>query len=516
MLGGGVCRDKYYTVLTPALSENLPTGSKPFRGFTLSPFGPPLQTYQTAATENRIEALEPYLDAVGVTSCFADIDHCVLLDSALVRPGLGRYSYVTADPFLVVRSKGRKVEVVEQGTVTHVDDNPFAVLKRLLSDFRTSRREGGPPFQGGAVGYFGYEMGGLLERLPGKAVDDLSLPDMTVAFYDWVVAFDHVGRKAWLITTKFSREGRDRWARDRIRRGSFGTASSNGMPIAATHFRSNFTPKRYLESVDRVMEYIVAGDIYQANISQRFEATVESDSWELYQAMRNTNPAPFGAYLGYPDFSVLSASPEQFLRVEDGFVETRPMKGTRPRGATPEEDARLAGELASSDKDRAENIMIVDLLRNDLGRVCIPGTILVPELFTVEQYPNVHQMVSSVTGKLKEENDVVDLLSACFPGGSVTGAPKIRAMEIIDEIEPVQRGVYCGAIGYIGFDGSMQLSIPIRTMVKKGEKVYLQVGGGIVADSDPESEYRETLDKARGGLDALGISGLQTSPLGVS
>ena len=475
-----------------------------------------MQTLQAVATEPRIEQLEPHFDPIGLTSGLLDVDYPVLLDSALVRPGLGRYSYVTADPFLVVRSKGRRVEVMEHGTVTRTEDNPFSVVQRLMADFRTNRREDGPPFQGGAIGYFGYGMGGLLERLPGIAVDDLALPDMSVGFYDWVAAFDHESGQVWLITTKFSREGRAQWALDRIAKGRFASAFTNGKPAIATNLRSNFTREQYVEAVNRVKQYIVAGDIYQANISQRFEAAVNTDAWELYRTLRNIAPAPFAAFLGFPESSVLSASPEQFLRVENGFVETRPMKGTRPRGATPEDDARLGRELATSEKDRAENIMIVDLLRNDLGRVCIPGTIRVPDLFTVEKYPNVHQLVSSVTGKLRPEHDAIDLLTACFPGGSVTGAPKIRAMEIIDEIEPVQRGVYCGAIGYIGFDGSMQLSIPIRTMVKKAERVYLQVGGGIVADSDPESEYQETLDKARGGLEALGISGLQTQRLGVS
>ncbi len=445
-----------------------------------------------------------------------DVDYPVLLDSALVRPGLGQYSYVTADPFLVVRSKGRQVVVIEHGDVAEQHDSPFSVIQRLLAEFATSRREDGPPFQGGAIGYFGYELGRLLERLPGKAVDDMGLPDMSIGFYDWVIAFDHANGRSWLVTTKFSREGRIQWVRDRIAKGCDTSTSRNGLPTITSNLRSNFTREQYVEAVKRVKRYIAAGDIYQANISQRFEATVDTDAWTLYQSLRNTAPAPFGAYLRFPESSVLSASPEQFLRVERDFVETRPMKGTRPRGVTNEKDIRLARELANSEKDRAENIMIVDLLRNDLGRVCLPGTIRVPELFTVEKYPNVHQLVSSVTGRLRPEHDAIDLLKACFPGGSVTGAPKIRAMEIIDEIEPVQRGVYCGAIGYIGFDGSMQLSIPIRTMVAKGQRVYLQVGGGIVADSDPDAEYQETLDKARGGLEALGISGLQTQRLGVS
>lgn len=456
-----------------------------------------------------MEELEFPLDPVEATYGFLEADYPILLDSALLRPGLGRYSYLTADPFLVVRSKGRAVELIEGNTVTLSEDNPFSVVKRLLSAFGANRHPGGPPFQGGAIGYFGYEMGGLLERLPGKAVDDLDLPDMTIGLYDWVLAFDHLDDKAWIVTTQFSGEGRVQWVRDRIDVGRETLRRANGRVGIATDLRSNFTRERYVNAVERVKEYIVAGDIYQANISQRFEATIHTDDWTLYRALRSSTSAPFSAYLDLPEVTILSASPEQFLHVEDGFVETRPMKGTRPRGASREADAHLRSELSQSVKDRAENIMIVDLLRNDLGRVCMPGTVLTPELFTVEQYPNVHQLVSSVTGRLRPEHDVIDLLKACFPGGSVTGAPKIRAMEIIDEIEPVQRSVYCGAIGYIGFDGSMQLSIPIRTMLKKGNRVYFQVGGGIVADSDPEAEYQETLDKARGGLTALGLSGFQ-------
>ena len=456
--------------------------------------------------ETRVEQLNFRLDPVEVTYGFLEADYPILLDSALLRPGLGRYSYLTADPFLVMRSKGRAVELIEGNTVTLSEDNPFSVVKRLLSAFRANLHPSGPPFQGGAIGYFGYEMGGLLERLPGKAVDDLDLPDMTIGLYDWVLAFDHLDDKAWIVTTQFSREGRAKWVRDRIDVGRETLRRTNGRVGIATDLRSNFTREQYMDAVERVKKYIVAGDIYQANISQRFQATIHTDDWTLYRALRSSTSAPFGAYLDLPEVTILSASPEQFLHVEDGFVETRPMKGTRPRGATREDDAQLRSELSQSVKDRAENIMIVDLLRNDLGRVCVPGTVLTPELFSVEQYPNVHQLVSSVTGRLRPEHDVIDLLKACFPGGSVTGAPKIRAMEIIDEIEPVQRSVYCGAIGYIGFDGSMQLSIPIRTMLKMGNQVYFQVGGGIVADSDPEAEYQETLDKARGGLTALGVT----------
>jgi para-aminobenzoate synthetase component 1 len=257
--------------------------------------------------------------------------------------------------------------------------------------------------------------------------------------------------------------------------------------------------------VARVREYIVAGDIFQANLSQRFQAPLGEAPFELYRRLRGRNPASFGAYLGFGDLAVLSASPERFLLFEEErrLVETRPIKGTRPRGLGPMHDAALGRALEESDKDRAENVMIVDLLRNDLSRVCRPGTVRVPELFALEQYPTVHHLVSTVVGELEAGADAVDLLRAAFPGGSITGAPKIRAMEIIAELEPTQRGVYCGSIGYLAPSGAMDTSIVIRTYLAKDGQVYFQAGGGIVADSDPEQEYRETLDKARALIDAL-------------
>ncbi len=467
-------------------------------------------TQRSTPTHPRITEIGHASDPIATLAHFLDAPYPTLLHSALVRPGLGRYSYVTADPFLVIRSKGRRIEISEQGKIERLDDNPFAVIKRLLGIYQAARRPDGPPFQGGAIGYFGYELGQHLERLPSDAIDDLNLPDLNVGFYDWTVAFDHVTGQSWIVTTEFSPNERFDWIRDRIRQQHPLTVASNGNFGLARNLRSNFSRDEYLDAVNRVKKYIVDGDIYQANISQRFEVETDLDSWTLYQRLRNGSPAPYGAFLQFPEASIISSSPEQFLRLEGRSVETRPMKGTRPRGMTPDHDAQLREALAVSEKDRAENVMIVDLLRNDLGKVCVPGTIKVPELFTVEEYPKVHQMVSSVTGQLRPEHDAIDLLAACFPGGSVTGAPKIRAMEIIDEIEPVQRSAYCGAIGYIGFDGSMQMSIPIRTMLMKGQKVYFQVGGGIVTDSDPEAEYQETLDKALGSFEALDIRSFQT------
>jgi para-aminobenzoate synthetase component 1 len=273
---------------------------------------------------------------------------------------------------------------------------------------------------------------------------------------------------------------------------------------AAIGLRSTFTHRGYLDAVARVREYIVAGDIFQANLSQRFQAPLPGPPFEVYRRLRRRNPAPFAAYLGFEDVTVLSASPERFLRLDhDRRVETRPIKGTRPRGLVPMHDAALGRALAESEKDRAENLMIVDLLRNDLSRVCRPGTVRVPELFALEQHPTVHHLVSTVVGELDPAADAVDLVRAAFPGGSITGAPKVRAMEIIAELEPTRRGVYCGAIGYLSASGALDTSIVIRTFVTRGGELYFQAGGGIVADSDPELEYREALDKARGLIETL-------------
>jgi para-aminobenzoate synthetase component 1 len=268
--------------------------------------------------------------------------------------------------------------------------------------------------------------------------------------------------------------------------------------------RSSFSHAAYLEAVRRVREYIFAGDIFQANLSQRFETPLTEEPWAIYRRLRARNAAPFAAYLEFPELTVLSASPERFLRVDTaGNVETRPIKGTRPRGVGPEHDAALGQALTESDKDRAENLMIVDLMRNDLSRVCAPGSVHVPELFAIEKYATVHHLVSTVAGTLAPGADALTLLQAAFPPGSITGAPKLRAMEIIAELEPPQRGVYCGSIGYWSVTGALDTSVAIRTAMAVGGRIYFGAGGGIVADSDPEQEYRETIDKARGIIEAL-------------
>jgi para-aminobenzoate synthetase component 1 len=419
-----------------------------------------------------------------------------------------RFSYLTADPFLVIRSRGRQVILERGGASEEVEGDPWSILQGLLRKYSIEQVAGLPPFQGGVLGYWSYDLGRHLERLPSSAEDDLDLPEMYLAFYDWTLAYDGDTGRLCLFSTGLP-EGTV--ARAQIRAEEImERLKKTPQEAALTTFdgpvslQSNFTPETYMAAVERIKEYLAAGDTYQVNLSQRFQSPFQGDPWSLYQRLRSFNPAPFAAYLGFPGVKVLSASPEEFLRLERGQVQVRPIKGTRPVGETPGEGERYAAELLASDKERAENVMIVDLIRNDLGRVCRIGSVDVPSLFAVERHPTVLHLVSTVVGELLPSADAVDLMRACFPGGSVTGAPKLRSMEIIEELEPVRRGVYCGAIGYISFGGDMGTSIAIRTLVLTGGRVYLQVGGGIVADSEPFAEYQETLQKGMGLRRALG------------
>jgi para-aminobenzoate synthetase component I len=472
-----------------------------------------------------VEPLEGLGDPAEVAGRFLDLPWLLLLDSASAGSGLpdaralGHHSFLSADPTAVVRSKGKVVQVLEAGTWRAAEGDALDVARGWLREMRTEVMPGLPPFQCGVAGYIGYDYGAVLERVPPTRYDDLALPDVVLGRYDWVIAWDHQSGAAWLI----SRGGpeRRRMVLDRLASAAHrDVARSQPAPEpwprgivapayasdAATDIglRSTFTHRGYLDGVARVREYIVAGDIFQANLSQRFQARLREPPFELYRRLRRRNPAPFAAYLAFDDVTVLSASPERFLRLDpDGQVESRPIKGTRPRGLGPMHDAALGRALAESVKDRAENVMIVDLLRNDLSRVCRPGTVRVPELFALEQHPTVHHLVSTVLGDLEPGADAVDLVRAAFPGGSITGAPKVRAMEIIAELEPTRRGVYCGSIGYLSATGAMDTSIVIRTFVLRESELYFQAGGGIVADSDPELEYRETLDKAAGLIATL-------------
>jgi para-aminobenzoate synthetase component I len=490
-----------------------------------------------------VEPLATAADPVEVCACFLELPYLLFLDSASKRSPhedsqrLEQFSFLSADPVAVIRSKGRRTEVRHgEGNWTSTGDDALTLARSLLPQPSAPPVSGLPPFQGGIAGYIGYDWGAVLERLPAARYDDLAVPDVVLGLYDWVIAWDHRIGMAWIVATGMPERGlaRERRARERLsqirkrlRRGGASTGLRTnrsedsqwqpGVPAAAPSYpatgvegaeaiglRSTFTRRAYLDAVARVREYIVAGDIFQANLSQRFQAGLTVAPFQLYRQLRRRNPAPFSAYLDFPELQILSASPERFLRLDDKrHVETRPIKGTRPRGLGPMHDAALGRALAESEKDRAENVMIVDLLRNDLSRVCRPGSVRVPELFALEHHPTVHHLVSTVIGELDPAADAIDLLRATFPGGSITGAPKVRAMEIIAELEPTQRAVYCGSIGYISSSGAMDTSIVIRTYLVLRGGIYFQAGGGIVADSDPELEYRETLDKARGLIETL-------------
>jgi para-aminobenzoate synthetase component 1 len=453
-----------------------------------------------------IPAPEPW----AVARKLAGLPHLLFLDSAEQHETRGRYSYVSADPY---------------GIAT--DFVGLHRMERALQ--RTPAIPGLPPFQGGYAGLFGYGLGRHFERIPLPRYDEFDAPELALGCYDWVFAFDHNQQRAWIVSTG---EIGAAWpkqperAADRLRSALGWLRAPRGTTLLAEPTPRNVTPGQlcqqyplpgfpgvtsnfdragYEAAVRRAVEYVHAGDCFQVNLSQRLLAPLREHPLELYSRLRALNPAPFSAYFDLGAFQILSASPERFLRVDpDGGVETRPIKGTRPRGKTPAEDAALVRDLTTNPKDRAENVMIVDLLRNDIGKVCEFGSVRVPHVCEIETFRYVHHLVSEVRGKLKSGLGPLDLLAAAFPGGSVTGAPKVRAMEIIAELEPTARGPYCGCLGWIGFDGAMDTNILIRTFTAGRGWVQFPVGGGIVADSDPAREYEETLHKAAGLLRALG------------
>lgn len=471
-----------------------------------------------------IEPLASSLDAVEVFRRLNGLPHVVFFDSAMRHPKLGRYSFVAADPVDWISApadgsdalKNLGLRIADCGLKPNPSNPQSAIRNPQL-----------PPFQGGWAGMFGYELGRSLERVPAAAIDEFQLPALAVGLYDVVVAFDHQQNSAWLISQGIPeadpiarREratARMAMFRDHLAKPSTQTNNNvvTSQPLAtdslapqfavrgANGLTSNFSAEAYRHAIRQAIEYIRAGDIFQVNLSQRLLHAATTSAPELYCRLRERNPAPFAGYLDGGDWQIASASPERFIRVENGHVETRPIKGTRGRTRRPEADLYSADELRVSEKDRAENVMIVDLLRNDLSRTCRPESIRVSQLCGLETYEYVQHLVSVVEGTLRDDCSPLDLLRASFPGGSVTGAPKIRAMEIIAELEPTVRGAYCGSLGYIGLDGNMDTSILIRTVTAARGWWQLPVGGAIVAQSNPRDEYDETWHKAAGMLRAL-------------
>ncbi|RPI81734.1 MAG: aminodeoxychorismate synthase component I [Planctomycetaceae bacterium] len=464
-----------------------------------------------------VEELTPPPEIPVALQAFAGWPSLVLLDSALATAHLGRYSFLTADPVSFT-----SINRPEFGT------DPFANLKRSLERVKTPRVTGLPPFQGGAAGLLSYELGGAWEHVCPAADDGQRIPALAVGLYDWVLAWDHLQGRAWIISQGLPETepaSRLRRAAKRLKevRHRLGaphaptpTAASSARPEGravpgiAHHplagrpgLVSNFSRTGYLAAVARAIEYIRAGDIFQVNLSQQLCLPLECPPVALYLKLRQRNPAPFGGFFAHDDWVVASSSPERFVQLHAGEVETRPIKGTRQRRSGPEADLFTRDELRQSEKDQAENVMIVDLLRNDLSRVCLPGTVRVPELCRVESYATVQHLVSVVQGRLRPEMSAWDLFSAVFPGGSITGAPKVRAMQIIAELETTQRGPYCGSLFYVSLDGTADSNILIRTICLRNGCAVFPVGGGIVAQSNTADAYTETLHKAAGVLRAF-------------
>jgi para-aminobenzoate synthetase component 1 len=445
----------------------------------------------------------PYLaDSARLFSAWADEPWAVFLDSGYPQIDKGRYDVLAARPFCTVVTRGNQTEIHSvSGTRTSPED-PFKILRQTMSPVVDSFDE--VPFSAGAIGYFGYDLARRIEKLPSIAEDTETIPEMMVGIYDWMVVVDHQQQQSWLLA-----QGRDlrtealwdslvqefsEYPEDKTGVTDFRITSS---------IQSNMNWDEYAQAFAKIQKYILEGDCYQVNLAQRFQASCEGDLWGLYLSLRQQNPAPFSAYLNLPDVQILSSSPERFVAVVDDTIETKPIKGTRPRGTNANEDQQLIDELRNSPKDQAENVMIVDLLRNDIGKNSAIGSVVVPELFDVESFATVHHLVSTVRGKLAANRHALHLLRGCFPGGSITGTPKIRSMEIIEELEPHRRGVYCGGIGWIGFDGNMDSNITIRTLIHTDGQINFWAGGGIVADSDSKAEYQETFDKAEALIKVL-------------
>ncbi len=466
---------------------------------------------------------------VNTAQLFDRISHkpwAMLLDSGQPHSEYGRYDIIVADPFVTISTFEDRVkvenenasesnvrtEIVQNGLRTVSQEDPFLILNNLLAPYQIAPNS--LPFTGGAVGYFSYDLARQLEKIPNKALNNQSVPLMMVGIYDWAIVVDHKEKTACLVSNGFQQSTHDNWQA----LCDFFDAPAD-MLLAefslTTPVTSNMTFEQYAKAFSTVKNYITEGDCYQVNLAQRFSANAHGSAWTAYNKLREISPAPFMAYLNFGAMQILSGSPERFLQVIGNHVETRPIKGTRPRSDDVVQDQQFSHDLQTSLKDKAENLMIVDLLRNDISKSCEIGSVKADQLFQLQSFANVHHLVSVVTGRLKigvqgEKMTAIDLLRGCFPGGSITGAPKLRAMQIIEELEPHRRGIYCGAIGYIGFDGNMDANIAIRTAVyshdNDGEdagEISFYAGGGIVADSVLEKEYAETLDKASSMLKTM-------------
>ena len=459
-------------------------------------------------------------DGLTPVSAFHKLDQgpcACLFESVVGGEKVGRYSFLTANPFLQVEARGERMTIVTpQGTDVFESADPLAELKRRVDELRAVRLPELPPFISGAVGYAGYDVVRYTERLPNAPADDRHLPDLAFAFYDRMVVFDNIN-KTVVVVAMARLDGGDPAAAYSAacrRVDEIVVELAADLPLADIDtagdpqipYTANFTQPDFERAVEKCVDYIRAGDIFQVVLSQRLELDIQADPFEIYRTLRVVNPSPFMFYLRTPSVTLVGSSPEILVRVVDGRITVRPLAGTRRRGRTEEEDKRLAEELLADEKERAEHVMLVDLGRNDVGRVARYRSVEVSDVMTVERYSHVMHITSNVNGQLVEGKDAFDALRACLPAGTVSGAPKVRAMQIIDELEPHRRGPYAGAVGYIDYSGNMDTCIALRTIVVQGRKAYVQVGAGIVADSQPAAEYQETLNKARGPLKAIELT----------
>lgn len=455
----------------------------------------------------QIKKINTNLNSIELFSIFKDRSFSFFLDSGMDHEKLGQYSFIGFEPFLIFESKNSKINICNRDSkeIEVSYGNPLDKIREILNRYHRNYQTD-LPFIGGAVGFLGYDLCHHIEKLPRQAIDDMNIPDCFFGLYDTIIIVDHKHKEVLISSLGISAKEDEIIAaieHDIDIGEKQGVAFETNAGGASDKVKANLKKEDYLKAIDKIKDYITEGDIYQVNMTQRFECNMKVSPFELYVRLRKINPAPFASFLNLGAGSIVSSSPERFIKLHNGRIETRPIKGTCPRGTTPEEDQKNREALLSSEKNKAELLMIVDLERNDIGRIAKPGTVKVTELFHLESYATVHHLVATVTGEICDGYDIVDCLKATFPGGSITGAPKIRAMEIIDELEPTTRNIYTGSIGYIGFDGNADFNIVIRTILCKDDKAYFQVGGGIVSDSQGELEFQESLDKAKALIKTL-------------
>ena len=437
----------------------------------------------------------PYFENVShVFAHFSDLSWAVFLDSGRPVSQLGRYDIFSAYPYKTFLTKDNQTLIETAGHRQIVREDPFSLLNAELSQTHCDNHK--LPFTGGAMGFFSYDLGRKIERMPNIAEDDIATPDMAIGIYRWAYIADHHTKTSVLVGDLSEQRVRLYWDEIVSLVQNPLPASDENSYVSTDKIESNMSEAQYKEKFSQVKHYISSGDCYQINLAQRFRVPVSGKSWNGYQQLRTINPSPYSAFINIPQHTVLSVSPERFIKIEDGVAETKPIKGTRPKLDDAVQDKNILLDLLNSDKDRAENVMIVDLLRNDFSKSCQANSVKVTKLFEIESFPTVHHLVSTITGELPQTVSAIQLLRECFPGGSITGAPKIRAMQIIEELEPHRRGLYCGSIGYIGFNGRMDTNIAIRTLVQKDNHAYFYAGGGLVWDSQADAEYQETFDKA--------------------